>query len=143
MLRDTETANTPLLAALTGTLRRCTSLVWLATPHSARLALHPASTTKTEHQLFPHPLVCMLKFAFLLQFSHKSGTAAPGAWQSAGSRYEFRADGTYKSGYVDANNSMAIGACGRWQLDGHLIALHPDGDSFWIIPSALSDLGSW
>ena len=43
---DAEIANIPFLTALTGALRRCSSLVWLATPHSERLALHPASTAK-------------------------------------------------------------------------------------------------
>ncbi len=45
-LRDTETVNIPFSTALTGALRRCSSLVWPATPRSERLALHPASTAK-------------------------------------------------------------------------------------------------
>ena len=45
-LRDAEIANIPFLAALAGALRRCSSLVWLATRRSERLALHPASTAK-------------------------------------------------------------------------------------------------
>jgi hypothetical protein len=36
--------NIPFVAALTGALLRCSSLVWLATRRSERLALHPAST---------------------------------------------------------------------------------------------------
>ena len=46
VLRDAETANIPFMEALTGALRRCTSLVWPAKRHSVRLALHPASATK-------------------------------------------------------------------------------------------------
>lgn len=38
--------NIPFVAALTGALLRCSSLVWLATLHSERLALHPDSTPK-------------------------------------------------------------------------------------------------
>ena len=45
-IRDAQTANIPFSTALTGALRRCSSLVWLATLHSERLALHPASTAK-------------------------------------------------------------------------------------------------
>ena len=46
LLRDAETADVPFMAALTGALRRCTSLVLPATWRSARLALHPASAAK-------------------------------------------------------------------------------------------------
>ncbi len=45
-LREAEIANIPFLTALAGALRRCSSLVWLATRRSERLALHPASTAK-------------------------------------------------------------------------------------------------
>ena len=45
-LREAEKANIPFLAALAGALRRCSSLVWLATRRSERLALHPASAPK-------------------------------------------------------------------------------------------------
>ena len=49
-LREAEKANIPFVAArfatLTGALRRCSSLVWLATRRSERLALHPASAPK-------------------------------------------------------------------------------------------------
>ena len=45
-LREAEKANIPFLAALPGALRRCSSLVWLATLRSERLALHPASAPK-------------------------------------------------------------------------------------------------
>ena len=45
-LREAEKANIPFLAALVGALRRCSSLVWLATRRSERLALHPASAPK-------------------------------------------------------------------------------------------------
>ena len=44
--REAEIANSPFLAALAGALRRCSSLVWLATRRSERLALHPASAPK-------------------------------------------------------------------------------------------------
>ena len=43
---EAEKANLPFLAALPGALWRCSSLVWLATRHSERLALHPASASK-------------------------------------------------------------------------------------------------
>ncbi len=46
VLREAEKANIPFLAALAGALRRCSSLVWLATLRSERLALHPASAPK-------------------------------------------------------------------------------------------------
>ena len=46
ILREAEIANIPSLTALAGALRRCSSLVWLATRRSERLALHPASTAK-------------------------------------------------------------------------------------------------
>jgi hypothetical protein len=49
-----------LLTALTGALLRCSFLVWLATRRSQRLALHPATTPKKEHRLFPHPLPSLL-----------------------------------------------------------------------------------
>ena len=45
-LREAEKANIPFVAALPGALRRCSSLVWLATRRSERLALHPASAPK-------------------------------------------------------------------------------------------------
>ena len=45
-LRDAEIANIPFLAALGVALRRCSSLVWLATRRSERLALHRASAAK-------------------------------------------------------------------------------------------------
>ena len=45
-LREAEIANIPFVAALPGALRRCSSLVWLATRRSERLALHPASAPK-------------------------------------------------------------------------------------------------
>ena len=45
-LREAEKANIPFLAALPGALRRCSSLVWLATLRSERLALNPASAPK-------------------------------------------------------------------------------------------------
>ena len=45
-LREAEKTNIPFLAALPGALRRCSSLVWLATRRSERLALHPASAPK-------------------------------------------------------------------------------------------------
>ena len=49
-LREAEIANIPFMAArfatLTGALRRCSSLVWLATRRYERLALHPASPPK-------------------------------------------------------------------------------------------------
>ena len=45
-LRESEIANIPFPAALAGALPRCSSLVWPATRHSSRLALHPAITTK-------------------------------------------------------------------------------------------------
>ncbi len=45
-LREAEKANIPFVAALAGALRRCSSLVWLATRRSERLALHPASAPK-------------------------------------------------------------------------------------------------
>ena len=45
-MRDAEIGNVPFLAALAGELRRCSSLVWLATQRSERLALHPVSTAK-------------------------------------------------------------------------------------------------
>jgi len=44
------------MAALTGALRRCTSLVWLVTRRSARLAPHPASTTKNGTSAIPASL---------------------------------------------------------------------------------------
>jgi hypothetical protein len=46
ILRDEETTNIPFVDALTGALRRCSSLMWPATQCSERLALHPASTSK-------------------------------------------------------------------------------------------------
>ena len=55
VLREAEKANIPFLAALAGALRRCSSLVWLATRRSERLALHPASAPKTTYWLFPPP----------------------------------------------------------------------------------------
>ena len=55
LLRDAETADVPFMAALTGALRRCTSLVCPATWRSARLALHPANAVKNGTRLFPHP----------------------------------------------------------------------------------------
>ena len=55
-LRDAEIANIPSLTALTGALRCCSSLVWLATPHSERLALHPASTAKNGTLAISAPL---------------------------------------------------------------------------------------
>ena len=45
-VREAEKANIPFVAALAGALRRCSSLVWLATRRSERLALHPASAPK-------------------------------------------------------------------------------------------------
>ena len=45
-LSDAETANIPILNAPTGALRRRSSLVWLATRHLERRALHPLSTSK-------------------------------------------------------------------------------------------------
>jgi hypothetical protein len=54
-IRDAETANIPFMAALTGALRRCTSFVWIAKRHSARLALHPASTTKNRTSAISAP----------------------------------------------------------------------------------------
>ncbi len=45
-VREAEKANIPFLAALPGALRRCSSLVWLATLRSECLALHPASAPK-------------------------------------------------------------------------------------------------
>ncbi len=57
-----------------------------------------------------------------------------GTWKSAGTQYLFRGDGTYESGHVDANSvySMAVGGRGRWQLDGYLVAIRPDGAPSWI-----------
>ena len=46
LVREAEKANIPFVAALPGALRRCSSLVWLATRLSERLALHPASAPK-------------------------------------------------------------------------------------------------
>ena len=46
LVREAEKANIPFVAALPGALRRCSSLVWLATRRSERLALHPASAPK-------------------------------------------------------------------------------------------------
>ena len=45
-LSEAEIAKIPFLTALAGALRRCSSLVWPATPRSSRLALHPASSVK-------------------------------------------------------------------------------------------------
>ena len=45
-VREAEKTNIPFMAALPGALRRCSSLVWLATLRSERLALHPASAPK-------------------------------------------------------------------------------------------------
>ena len=45
-LREAKKTNIPFMAALTGALRRCSSLVWLATRCSERLALHTASAPK-------------------------------------------------------------------------------------------------
>ena len=56
-LREAEKANTPFLAALPGALRRCSSLVWLATLRSKRLALHPASAPKNGTLAFSASLI--------------------------------------------------------------------------------------
>ena len=56
VLRDTETANIPLLEVLTGALRCCSSVVWPATLPSERLALHPASTSKNGTLAISVPL---------------------------------------------------------------------------------------
>ena len=47
-VREAEIANIPFVAALPGALQRCSSLVWLATRRSERLALHPASAPKNS-----------------------------------------------------------------------------------------------
>ena len=44
--REAEKANIPFLAELPRALRRCSSLMWLVTLRSERLALHPASAPK-------------------------------------------------------------------------------------------------
>ncbi len=51
-------SNIPFVAALAGALLRCSSLVWLATRRSERLALHPASTPKNGTLTISASLKC-------------------------------------------------------------------------------------
>ncbi|MBX3467866.1 MAG: hypothetical protein KF878_13375 [Planctomycetes bacterium] len=57
-----------------------------------------------------------------------------GSWVSAGSRYVFKADGTYEMGYVDSTRegTVTIGAQGTFELDGYLIAIRPREGPGWI-----------
>jgi minor extracellular protease Epr len=77
VFRDAENANIPFLTALTGALRRCSSLMWRATRlsrihapaalvhpctsrHSERLALHPASTPQNGTLTISASLIALL-----------------------------------------------------------------------------------
>lgn len=57
-----------------------------------------------------------------------------GTWGTPGGKYVFRPDHTFESGLVAMGGgyTLAAGSRGRWQLDGYLISLQPDGAPGWI-----------
>ncbi len=61
------------------------------------------------------------------------------SWQAPGTQYVFRADGTYLDGTLDdeAARRATPGARGRWQLDGYLLEIRPNG-----APSYITTIGA-
>jgi hypothetical protein len=57
-----------------------------------------------------------------------------GAWVAGGTRYVFKADGTYEMGQVviDRAGTVAGGTQGTFELDGYLIAIRPRDGAGWI-----------
>lgn len=57
-----------------------------------------------------------------------------GTWISGGSKYVFKADGTYEMGQVvdTPDWTAAVGGRGTYELDGHLLAIRPRDGPGWI-----------
>lgn len=55
-----------------------------------------------------------------------------GTWKTAGSRYVFRADGTFEMGQVSLEAWAGQRRAGRWTLDGYLLMLEPADGPGWI-----------
>lgn len=66
--------------------------------------------------------------------------AIVGTWLGSGSRYVFRADGTYESGTITSTGEwvLAAHAHGTWVLDGYLIQVRPSDALPWINRVAFS-----
>jgi hypothetical protein len=69
---DAETANIPFLGALTGALRCCSSVVWLATLPSERLALHPVCISKNGTLTISAPIKTTFTKAALQKHLHSA-----------------------------------------------------------------------